>query len=130
MTPCDYLKAIDYLLYDLEDQLDTNYFSAKSPNNYGYQLFLWNLREVNAVLEIADTFGLFDWVRKHHKQLFQDIEKTASYQLSPLLSLFPLKTCSANATTFSMLLLNNGLATSGNATISMKGTPKPTWHSS
>ena len=74
MTPCDYLKAIDYLLYDLEDQLDTNYMSAKSPNDYGYQLFLWNLREVNAVLEIADIFGLFDWVKKHHKHLFQDIE--------------------------------------------------------
>lgn len=74
MTPCDYLKAIDYLLYDLEDQLDTNYCSAKSPNNYGYQLFLWNLREVNAVLVIADMFGLYDWVKKHHKQLFQDIE--------------------------------------------------------
>ena len=89
MTPCDYLKAIDYLLYDLEDQLDTNYLSAKSPNNYGYQLFLWNLREVNAVLEIAGAFGLFDWVRKHHKQLFQDIEKYEEEFCDSFLSIKP-----------------------------------------
>ena len=89
MTPCDYLKAIDYLLYDLEDQLDTNYFSAKSPNNYGYQLFLWNLREVNVLLEIADKFGLFGWVRKHHKQLFQDIEKYEEEFCDSFLSIKP-----------------------------------------
>ena len=89
MTPCDYLKAIDYLLYDLEDQMDTNYLSAKSPNNYGYQLFLWNLREVNVLLEIADIFGLFDWVRKHHKQLFQDIEKYEEEFCDSFLSIKP-----------------------------------------
>lgn len=74
MTPCDYLKAIDYLLYDLEDQLDTNYLSAKSPNKYGYQLFLWNLQEINAVLGIAETLNLREWVEKHHCCLMRDIE--------------------------------------------------------
>lgn len=74
MTPCDYLKAIDYLLYDLEDQLDTNYLSAKSPNNYGYQFFLWNLQEINAVLEIAEALNLREWVEKHHSCLMRDIE--------------------------------------------------------
>lgn len=75
MTPCDYLKAIDYLLYDLEDQLDTNYLSAKSPNNYGYQFFLWNLREINAALEIAEALNLREWVEKHHSCLMRDIEE-------------------------------------------------------
>ena len=74
MTPCDYLKAIDYLLYDLEDQLDTNYLSAKSPNNYGYQFFLWNLQEINAVLGIAEALNLREWVEKHHSCLMRDIE--------------------------------------------------------
>lgn len=74
MTPCDYLKAIDYLLYDLEDQLDTNYLSAKSPNKYGYQLFLWNLQEINAVLGIAEALNLLEWVEKHHSCLMRDIE--------------------------------------------------------
>ncbi len=74
LTPCDLLKGINYLFINLEEDIANGLDIIKvSPTHADAKTLLdWSVKELNAVLTIADVLSLSYWVRQRNEYFFEN----------------------------------------------------------